>query len=823
MADTLWQDLRFAFRSLAKARGFAAVALVTLALGVGLATALLSVVDAVLLKDLPFWEPDRLVRLTADYSKRGIDDIGFSVPELEDFRHRAGIFQDVAGLYPININLTEVEEPERIEAQLVSANFLTLLGARPQIGRIFSEADHQPYNVEIAVITDSLWTRRFARDPNIVGRKILVDNDPYEVIGVLTADFRHPGRGIAGEPELYGPSGYAATPFAPPARGLRSVQGGAIARLKPGITIESVQERLATFAASVRAESPDIYPENLGWAPRVVPLQLDLVGRARPALFVLLAGVAAVLLIACANVANLLIARASGRSREFAVRGALGATRMRLIRQLLTESAVLSIVGGLGGMVLGRWLLGLFSSLIPATLPRAGDIAVNGRVLAMSLAIAIATGVVFGLWPALQASPAGTAETLKDASRGAAGSLRRTRLRGALVVGEFALALVLLVTATLFIRSFARLYDVDPGFRVDHLATARLWMPLPNDPTRGPYTTHAQRLPFFQRSTEIVQSLPGVTAAGWVSRLPLGGARGVSAFILEGQAPETAPQNAVDPLQASAGYFDAMGIKLLAGRNFEDRDNLTGEPVAIVSDSFVRRYLAGQDPIGRQIRLGGATSTAPWLKIIGVVSNVRAVQLELEPTPQLYRSLWQASALQMALVARTAGDPAELELALRSAIKKVDGNLPLFNVQPMSAVVATTLAQRRFAMIVIGVFATLALVLSAIGIYGVLSYLVQQRTNEIGLRMALGASPRDIIRLIFGEGLTLAALGIAIGLAGAALATRAVSSMLFGVGPFDAVSFGGISVLLIVVALMACAVPAVRALRIDPLSALRQE
>ena len=462
--DRLFQDLRFALRSLSKSRGFAAVSLLTLALGIGMATALLSVVDAVLLARLPFWEPDRLVRLTTDFTKRNIEDVGMSVPELDAFR-RAGIFQDVAGIYPININLTGVDEPERIEAQLVSANFFTPLGARPQKGRLFTSADHGAHNVEIAVITDSLWTRRFGRDPSILGRKILVDNDPYEVVGVLSAEFRHPGRGIAGEPELFGPTGYAATPFPPPQPGARVIAGGAIARLAAAVSVEDAQARLVTFAEGLRAESPEAYPDTLGWAPRVLPLHLDLVGRVRPALLVLLAGVAAVLLIACANVANLLIARASGRAREFAVRGALGASRRRLFRQVLTESAVLSLLGGLGGVLLGSWLLAGLTTFIPAGLPRASDIALNGRVLAMSLAIAVGTGMLFGLWPALHASPGGAYDTLKDAGRGASGSIRRTRLRGAIVVAELALALVLLVTATLFIRSFLRALRGQSGLR----------------------------------------------------------------------------------------------------------------------------------------------------------------------------------------------------------------------------------------------------------------------------------------------------------------------------------------------------------------------
>ena len=489
--DTLRKDVRYALRSLVRARGFAALALVTVALGVGMNTALYSIVDAILVKPLPFRGADRLVRLTADFVKQGVDDVGLSVPELIDYRDQSGLFEDVAGMYAIDINLTEVDEPERIEAQLVGANYFTLLGVDAQVGRVFGPGDYQPGNVEIAVITDGLWTRRFHRDGNIIGRRIRIDNDPYEIVGVLPPSFHHPGRGIAGEPEILAPTGYSATPFPKPARSAYVIQGGALARLKPGISIAQAQQKLAVLAQTFKSQFPDDYPDTRGWTPRLIPLQQDLVGRVRPALFVLIAAVSAVLLIACANVANLLLARASVRQREFAVRNALGASRWRVVRQILTESLALSLLGGLAGILLARWLLTFLSILLPAGLPRAAEIGINGRVLAFSIALSALTGVLFGLWPALQSSPLVPYDTLRESSRWATGGQRRSRTRATLIVTEFALALVLLVTATLFLRSFVKLYGVPPGFRIDHVLTARLWMPLPNNPTTGPY--HAAR------------------------------------------------------------------------------------------------------------------------------------------------------------------------------------------------------------------------------------------------------------------------------------------------------------------------------------------
>ncbi len=818
--DTFFQDIRYAVRSLTKARGFALVAILTLGLGIGMNAAIYSIVDAVLIKPLSFREPDRLVRLTADFEKRGITDIGLGPVELADYRARTDLFESVAGIYAINVNLTDVDEPERIEGQLVSGNYFDVLGVTASVGQVFHQSDEIPGNAELVVISDGLWRRRFGADPLVIGRRIRLDNDFYTVVGVLPASFHHPGRNLQEEPDIYGPTGYSATPFPKPARGL-PILGGAIARLKPGVSVEQASQRIDALGAALRAQNREAYPDSQGWRPRVLPLQADLVGSVESGLYVLVAAVGAVLLIACVNVAGLLLARATVRQREFAVRGAMGASRLRLIRQVLTESVVLSIAGGALGVFSARWLVSALVALIPAGMPRATEIAVNGRVLWFSLAVSVVTGLVFGLWPALQASPVAPSDSLKDSARSMQSSRERTFARRVLVVAEFALALMLLVTAALFVRSFVQLYSVDPGFRSAGVMTAQLWMPIPNDPSTGPYTSHAQRLPFFRESLNRIRALPGVEQAAWVTRLPLSGGRAGSLFLVEGRPVESATVSTVEPILATPTYFDTLGIPLVRGRTLSDDDHATAPPVIVVNNAFAKKYFPGEDPIGRRIRPGGPASTAPWFTIVGIVGDVRTTALDTTPTPQLYRSVWQASSLSMALVVRVTRDPAGISRAVVESIHSIDRELPLFAMQPMDSVLHASTAERRFAMIVVSVFASLALVLSAIGIYGVLSYIVHQRTSEIGLRMALGAEAGSVLRLVLGEGLVLAGSGIAIGLAGAWLVGQAVAGMLFGVGPMDPVSFVGISLLLTVVAVAACAVPAIRAMRIDPLVALR--
>jgi predicted permease len=816
-------DLRYAFRSLRRTPGFTAIAVLTLAFGIGANAAIFSVVDGVLLRPLAFRDPDELVRITADLTKAGRTDIGLDSPQLSDYRGRTDLFQGVAGVYPINVNLTNVDDPERIEGQLVSANFFTVLGVDAARGRVFGSSDGVPGNAPLVVISDSLWRRRFGADPSAVGRAIRLDNDLYTIIGVLPAAFRYPGATIVSEPDVFVPAGFIDTPFNAPARGQFQIFAGAIARLAPGLPFAAAEDRLRDLGATLATAYPAAYVGSRGWAPRLAPLRDDVVGSVRPALVLLMVAVGAVLLIACANVANLLLARASARHREFAVRASLGATRARLVRQVLTESVVLAVAGAAAGLG-ALWLVksGIVR-LVPASLPRADNIGVNDRVLGFTVLLAVTTGIVFGLWPAFKSSLASPHEALKDAGRSNTAGASSARVRNGLVAAEMAVALVLLVTAALVGRAFLAFYRVDSGFSPDRVLTAQLWMPVPNDPKTGPYFSHDQRVAFMRKSLEAIRGIPGLEAAAWTSQLPVGrGAAGVNVLV-EGEAPETAATNQVEQTVVTDGYFEALQIPRLAGRLFAASDDASAPPVVVVSESFARRYFPNRVAPGRRIRIGSPSSSPPWSTIVGVVGDVHDVRPGIPPQPQLYRCLLQTSNLSMALVVRTPADPMASARLVTAAIRSTDAELPTFGVRALTDVMSASRAQRRFSLAIVGVFAIVALGLAAIGVYGVLSYLVEQRRAEIGVRMALGAAPRHVLRLVVGGGFWIVALGEAVGLVGALGAGRAVSRAIAGVAAFDPVIFGGIAVLLALVAVMACGIPAWRATRIDPLRAIRQE
>ncbi len=820
--QTLIQDLRYGARMLLKKPGFTLIAVITLALGIGANTAIFSVVHAVLLRPMPFDRPEQLVRVTADLQKMSLSDVGMSGAELFDYRDRADVFDQISGIYPINANITWVDQPERVEALLVDVNYFSLLGANTQLGRTFQPEDYQSGIAEIAVISDGLWKRRYGADPDAIGKKFRLDNDLYTIVGVMPPGFRHPGRVLQTDVEVWAPAGWVGSPFNNPPRRAYMLQG-AIARLKPGLTVAAAQSGLDGLAEALRKEFPDDYPDSAGWMPRVIGLHDDLVGNVRPALLILLAAVGLVLLIACANVANLLLVRASSRQREIAIRKALGASRARLVRQMITESMLLATAGGALGLLVAVWGVAALVKFSPTDISRLGQISVDTSVLLFTLAVSVATGLVFGLAPAIHASNPNLQETLKDAARGATGGVRRNRLRSMLVVSEFALALMLLISAALLIRSFWQLSNVNPGFNSQNLLTARLWLPQPNLPETGPYFTHPARVLLYKQVIEKLETLPGVKSVGGVSQLPMGGGRAAAPVMIEGQPIESNSLNMVEPLSASPGYFDALGIQLIKGRLFTDQDNDKAIRAVIVSQKFADKFFSGEDPIGKRIQFGNRPSQNNWQTIIGIVRDVKSEGLGVEGKPQVYRSLLQASGLSLALVVRASSDPGALSEAVRDSVRSIDPDLPVYSIRTMEEVMSVSVGQQRFAMVLLGVFALIALVLSSVGIYGVMSYSVSQRTHEIGIRMALGARSGDVLQLIIKQGLMLTFSGMAVGLGAAFVVTRFMSFLLFAVSPTDPLTFASITALLGAVAMLACYLPARKATRVDPMIALRYE
>jgi predicted permease len=821
MPYTFLQDLRFAWRGFVKSPGFTAVAIVTLALGIGANSAIFTVVDAVVVRPLPYAQADRLVRLTADFTALNVSDVGLSQPELLDYRDRSGLFDGLAGVWAINANLTEVDEPERVEVLLASPSYFDVLQTRAQLGRLFTPADNAPGITEVVVISDKLWHRRFGASPAAIGRKLRIDNDWYTVVGVLPPEFKHPGRSVLTDVDVWAPCNFSATPFPMPVPRAGYFMTGAIARLRPGISLADAQQRLAAFGAGFREGFPNDYPKRAGWAPRLVPLREDLVGSVRQPLLMLFGAVGFVLLIACANIANLLLARASGRHRELAVRRALGSSRGRLVGLLLTESLLLAIIGGLAGAAVTVWLLEALMALVPAGLPRLSEVAIDGRVLAFNAVIALTTAVLFGTIPALQFSRVDVNEGLKEGARGSAG--RRAVLRSALIVVEFALALVLLVGAGLLMRSLWRLQHVDLGFNPQHVLTARLWLPQPNDPKQGRYFTQDARVVFYEEVLRRARTLPSVSAAAAVAALPFDGGRNTATLTIEGHEVDAQSQvQAAQTSVASEGYFELMGIRTLRGRTFTAQDDTRAPLVVVITDAMARRYWPGEDPVGRRVHFGRPESKNPWMTVIGVVNDVRTERPEDPARPALYRSLRQVSGLSLALVLKTDGDPRLLGAALAKEVRTADPDQPTYGVRPLDYLVTTAMASRRFTTQLLSAFAVLALVLAGVGIAGVMAFVVGQRTREIGIRMALGARPESVIGLVLRQALVLAAGGALFGGAAAVMLNRLMSTMLFEVRPTDLSTYAAIAVLLALTAAIAAWWPACRAASVDPVEALRE-
>jgi putative ABC transport system permease protein len=804
---TIWQDLRYGARTLTKNPGFALLAVVTLALGIGANTAIFSVIHAVLLKPLPYPDAERLTWVWLDNRREGIREDITSYPNFEDWRGQNKVFEAMAGVRDGRFNLTGVGEPEELKGASVSANFFALVGVNPARGRGFAPEEEQEGRDGVVVLSHGLWRRRFGASESIVGQKISLSGRSFDVVGVMPPGFEFPAK-----VELW-------KPLAPNAQ-LRSSRNSfwlpVVGRLKPGVTRASAQADMDVIAGRLEQQYPQ---SNQGYGVNVVPIHEQMVGRLRPTLLVLLAAVACVLLIACANVANLLLVRASVRQKEIALRAALGASRWRVARQLLTESVLLAGLGGALGLLLAHWGLDGFLALVPEDLPRASSIGVDGRVLLFTSGLSLLTGVVFGLVPAWQASKVGLIETLKEGGRGeGAGGVGGRRLRRALVVAEIALALVLLAGAGLMIKSLWRLQQVNPGFNPDRLISMRLSLP------RTKYPEGPQVAAFFQQLGERLRAVPGVQAVGATSSVMMEKLHNSSTFSVEGRPAEPQGQRLELPFDAvSNDYFQTMGVPVVRGRAFNEHDKRDGLPVAIINEAMARRYWPNEDPVGKRFTFGDPGPNAQWLTIVGVVGDVKRLGLDTPVRIETYLPHSQATARAMEVVVRTADNPLAMARTLRSAVWEIDKDLPVAEVRTVEQAMSERAAPRRFGMLLLALFAALALVLAAVGIYGVMSYSVAQRTHEIGIRMALGAGRRDVMKMVVGQGMKLALVGVGVGLAGAFALTRLMAGLLFGVSASDPLTFAGVAALLLSLALLACLVPARRAVKVDPMVALRYE
>ncbi len=805
---TIIRDIQYGIRMLVKSPGFTVVAVIALALGIGANSAIFSVVNAVLLRPLPFENPERLVTVLGKDEGDGSTGDTLSFPNIVDLRDQNQVFEHVAAYSGSSAFLMNGDEPERVRGAIVTADLFPLLGVKPALGRTFTREEDKPGGPRVIVLSQQLWQRRFNSDPKIVGQQIKLQSGMYTVLGVMPAGFEFPFQTL--KTEFWMPVSSSVQQSALEARG--GVWLHVVARLKPGATLTQAQAESNTIARRLSAQYPETNTEA-GFALK--SLHENLVGNVRPALLVLLGAVGFVLLIACANVANLLLARAASRQKEIAIRTALGASRLRVIRQLLTESLLLSLLGGLFGLLFAFWGVDLLVAASPADLPRLGEIGLDARVLMFTLGMTLLTGIIFGLAPALQASHADVGESLKEGGRTGSEGARRNRVRSALVVVEVALSLVLLVGAGLLIQSFWRLLHVNPGFQADNVLTADVLMRAKAE----------QRAALFQDTLQRVAQLPGVEAVGAVHPLPLGGTFEAYTFRIEGRPPAPPGQEpAADFRIVSPDYFRAMGIQLRRGRAFTERDNMDAPQTMIVNETFARRFFPDGDAIGQRVTASDSDDETPPREIIGVVSDVRHAGLDAEAGPEYYISYLQTETPpRLTVVARTAGDPVSLAQPLRGAIRQVDPNAPIFNVRTMNQLLAESVARRRFNMMLLGAFSVVALVLASIGIYGVMSYSVTQRTHEIGIRIALGAQARDVLRMVVGQGMILALIGTGLGVAAALLLTRLMSSLLFGVSATDPLTYAAISLLLILMAFLACYLPARRATRVDPMTALRYE
>ena len=820
--STWMQDIRFALRSFAKNPWFTVVAVLSLAIGIGANTSIFSVANALLLRPLPYSNPERLVILWNRSPGLGITQDWFSTAQYFDIKAGHRGFEQVAIAIGGTYNLTGWGDPERVGAIRVSSNLLTMLGAHPALGRLLTPEDDSPGLLSTAVLTDAMWTRRFGRDPNIVGKPVMINGQNFEIVGVLPHGFSLPQEVV---PLLYGTEQaeiFLPLPLDPAADSLvRDHEDyNIVGKLKPGISVTQAQAEMDTITARLRRQFPENYPPNGGLTFSIVPMLEQVVGNVRRSLWVLLGSVGFVLLIACANVANLMLSRAVARQQEIAVRTALGASRWQIVRQLLTESLLISLGGGALGILICFLSVKWIHILGTKSIPRLQDVGIDGRVLLFTLLLSVLSGVLFGLVPALRVSRLDLNSTLKDASRGSAGASavwgRGNNFRRLLVVSELALCVVLLIGAGLLIRSFARLQNVSPGFNPQGVLTFDLTM------TGQKYNDKQAVLNAYRQLSERLEHSHGGIAAGGVTSLPLSEAFAWTPITVEGRTPLPGEKflNADERL-VSGHYFEAMGIPLRRGRLFNEQDDAT-KPVAVIVDEYMAEQLwPGQDAIGKRIHIVELPAKDPWQTVVGVVGRVKQDSLDSNPRIAFYLPHTQFPTRALTVAFRGNTSAGAMLSAAKSELRNLDLDLPMYRARTMEQQVNESLAGRRFSMLLLGVFAGVALALATIGIYGVMAYLVNQGTRELGIRIALGASPRNILSLVVRQGMALALAGVTVGLGAAFLLTRLIRSLLFGVDATDPITFAGIPFLLAIITLLACYIPAQRAARIDPLISLR--
>lgn len=804
MIRDLWQDTRYGARMLRKSPGLTAVAVLSLALGIGAISTIFSFVNGIMLRPLPYPEPDRLVLLDETAFKQGVASMGVSFPNFLDWREQNQSFEGIAAYNTGGFAISGGAEPEQLKGAWVSYGLFEILGVAPILGRTFTADEDQPDHDQVVILSYGLWQRRFGADPSVLGQTVSLNSRSRVVIGVMPKGLQFPE--VA---ELWSPMALTTKMWTRTDHGLE-----AIARLKPGVTLEQGQAEMTAIAANIEAQNP---VTNEGLSVNVIGLRSSLVGDYKKALLILLGVVGFVLLIACVNVANLLLARATARQKEIAIRAALGANRRRIFQQLLTESLLLGLISGALGLVLALWGLDLLLAAIPIDIPFWMKFDLDGRVLGFTAACSLLTGFVFGTAPALEASNPDLNETLKEGGRSGAGGPRH-RLRSLLVVAEIALSLVLLVGAGLMMRSFISLQHVDAGINPEGVLTMNIALP------GGRYREPEKRIVFFSLLLERVRAIPGVQSAGTNSGLPLTGNNWGRSLTVEGfpvlpvgEAPS------INHCVISPDYFSAMGIAILKGRDFDERDAREGPKVTIIDERLAREYWPDEDPIGKRIRFGPPENNEPWHTIVGVVREVKHQRLDATTRESVYLPFPQMPMGGSSLAIRTSGRPETLITAVRAQIRELDPDLPVTLTMPMTEVVARSVWQPRLYTALFGVFAAVALILATVGIYGVMSYSVTQRTREIGLRMALGAQRQDVLKLVVGHGIVLATIGVGVGLVAAMVMTRLMSSLLFGVTATDPMTFAAVSVLLTGVALGACFIPARRAAKVDPMIALRYE